>query len=68
MIDDDAERQLRALLDYMAGWNSKHDRNVTDHEIQSMRFAASEALLILDGSGHGTGLHSAGKDAGRREG
>lgn len=52
-IDNDTEQKLRALFEYMAGWNADHQRGVTSHEIGVMRTAAREGLAILDGD-HGT--------------
>ena len=50
-MDDNTERQLRALFDYMAGWNANHMRGVTQHEIQMMHTAAAEGRRILDAGG-----------------
>ncbi|WP_143591216.1 DUF6221 family protein [Thermoactinospora rubra] len=43
----EARRRLVGLTEYMGGWNTEHDTQVTEHEIHSMRQAAHEMLRNL---------------------
>lgn len=47
IADLEAKMKLIDLFEYQLGWNADHDRDVTSHEVQSMRFAADEGLRFL---------------------